>query len=196
MKGRCHMTNQNTNRNNTLDQVLTQAVKDCTNVVKIAELETIETRNLTEELEAAKAQVKELEKTIAECEAAKAKAEAEEKAEAEKEAKFISSLTNSEREALAYLEGLQTLARGENENLIKNIMDVYRRYTTSTELSITANIAAYVAILINEERREVINLLETITIKLWDIQQASKKERPDVRLNGLVKILMAVQELY
>lgn len=33
--------------NNTLDQVLTQAVKDCTNVVKIAELETIETRNLT-----------------------------------------------------------------------------------------------------------------------------------------------------
>ena len=190
------MTNQNTNRNNTLDQVLTQAVKDCTNVVKIAELETIETRNLTEELEAAKAQVKELEKTIAECEAAKAKAEAEEKAEAEKEAKFISSLTNSEREALAYLEGLQTLARGENENLIKNIMDVYRRYTTSTELSITANIAAYVAILINEERREVINLLETITIKLWDIQQASKKERPDVRLNGLVKILMAVQELY
>lgn len=189
--------------NNTIRTAIGNAVANCTNNISIDELiklesfeTTIETRNLTEELSEKRKEVEELEKTIAECEAAKAKQEAAEKAEAEKEAKFINSLTNSEREALAYLEGLQVLASGENENLIKNIMDVYRRYKTSAELSITANIAAYVAILINEERREVINLLETITIKLWDIQQASKKERPDVRLNGLVKILMAVQELY
>ena len=186
-------------KRNEIKTAIRYAINNCSNNVSIEDmlkLEAFETRNITEELSQKKAEVADLEKTIKECEAAKAATEAAEKAEAEKEAKFISSLTNSEREALAYLEGLQVLASGENENLIKNIMDVYRRYTTSTELSITANIAAYVAILINEERREVINLLETITIKLWDIQQASKKERPDVRLNGLVKILMAVQDLY
>lgn len=184
-----------------LKETLGQVINKCENRVNIEELENLtlesfETRNISEELAQKKAEVEKLEKLIAEAEDCKAKQEAAEKAEAEKEAKFINSLTNSEREALAYLEGLQVLASGENENLIENIMDVYRRYTTSTELSITANIAAYVAILINEERREVINLLEIITIKLWDIQQASKKERPDVRLNGLVKILMAVQDLY
>ena len=186
-------------KRNEIKTAIRYAINNCSNNVSIEDMlkrEAFETRNITEELSQKKAEVADLEKTIKECEAAKAATEAAEKAEAEKEAKFISSLTNSEREALAYLEGLQVLASGENENLIKNIMDVYRRYTTSTELSITANIAAYVAILINEERREVINLLETITIKLWDIQQASKKERPDVRLNGLVKILMAVQDLY
>lgn len=192
-------TNNNGNRNTALETALAGIIAECKNIVKLSELEKLEsfeTRNISEELAQKKAEVEKLEATIAEAEDCKAKQEAAEKAEAEKEAKFINSLTNSEREALAYLEGLQVLASGENENLIENIMDIYRRYTTSTELSITANIAAYVAILINEERREVINLLETITIKLWDIQQASKKERPDVRLNGLVKILMAIQELY
>ena len=198
------MMNQNTNngnRNTALETALAGIIAECKNIVKLSELEnlsseTITTCNLSELLAQKKQEVADLEATIAEAEEAKAKQEAAEKAEAEKDAKFISSLTNSEREALAYLEGLQTLAGGENENLIKNIMKVYRRYTTSTELSITANIAAYVAILIKEEKREVINLLETITIKTWDIQKASKKERPDVRLNGLVRILMAVQELY
>ena len=194
-------TNNNGNRNTALETALAGIIAECKNIVKLSELEnlsseTITICNLSELLAQKKQEVADLEATIAEAEEAKAKQEAAEKAEAEKEAKFISSLTNSEREALAYLEGLQTLARGENENLIKNIMEVYRRYTTSTELSITANIAAYVAILIKEEKREVINLLETITIKAWDIQKASKKERPDVRLNGLVRILMAVQELY
>lgn len=185
--------------NNVTAGTLAEMINNCKNNISVDELiklESFETRNISEELAQKKAEVKELENLIKECEDAKANVEAAEKAEAEKEAKFISSLTNSEREALAYLEGLQTLARGENENLIKNIMDVYRKYTTSTELSITANIAAYVAILIKEEKIEVINLLETITIKAWDIQKASKKERPDVRLNGLVRILMAVQELY
>ena len=194
-------TNNNGNRNTALETALAGIIAECKNIVKLSELEnlsseTITICNLSELLAQKKQEVADLEATIAEAEEAKAKQEAAEKAEAEKEAKFISSLTNSEREALAYLEGLQTLARGENENLIKNIMEVYRRYTTSTELSITANIAAYVAILIKEEKREVINLLETITIKAWDIQQASKKDRPDTRLDGLVRILMAVQELY
>lgn len=187
--------------NNVIRTAMATAISNCSNNISLEELEnlsseTITTCNLSELLDEKRKEVKQLEVTIAECEATKAKQEAQANEKKKAEEKFISSLTNSEREALAYLEGLQTLARGENENLIKNIMEVYRRYTTSTELSITANIAAYVAILIKEEKREVINLLETITIKTWDIQKASKKERPDVRLNGLVRILMAVQELY
>lgn len=187
--------------NNVIRTAMATAISNCSNNISLEELENLSSEtitgcNLSELLSQKKQEVKQLEAIITECEEAKAKTEAQEAAKKEAETKFINSLTNSEREALAYLEGLQALASGENENLIKNIMDVYRRYTTSTELSITANIAAYVAILIKEERREVINLLETITIKLWDIQQASKKERPDVRLNGLVRILMAIQELY
>ena len=187
--------------NNTLKNTLGQAIANCSNQVKLEDmikLEAFETRNISEELAQKKAEVEKLESLIAECEEMKAKAEAEEKAEAEKEAKFISSLTNSEREALAYLEGIKTLAitGGEFDTLVENVLKVFKNYTKGTELSMTANLSAYAAIVVKEERREVINLLETITIKLWDIQKASKKERPDTRLDGLVRILMAVQELY
>ena len=187
--------------NNTIKNVISQAINNCYNNVSIEELEnlsseTITTCNLSEQLAQKREEVKQLEKLIAECEEAKAATEKRDKEKAEAEAKFLGSLTNSEKEALAYLEGLQTLARGDNEKLIKNIMEVYRKYTKGSELSLTAGLAAYVAILIKEEKREVINLLETITIKAWDIQQASKKDRPDTRLDGLVRILMAVQELY
>lgn len=187
--------------NNVIRTALETAISNCSNNISLEELEnlsseTITTCNLSELLSQKKQEVKQLEATIAECEQAKAATEAKKK-EKEKEAeKFLNSLTPSGREVLAYLEGLQTLARGENENLIKNIMEVYRRYTISTELSITANIAAYVAILIKEEKKEVIDLLETITIKVWDINKNSKKERPDVRLDGLVRILTAIQDLY
>lgn len=209
------MTNQ-TNRNNgsnnatALETALEGIIKNCTNIVKFADMEKLaigtscegeyvcSSENITEKLQKAKAEVERLESVISECEAAKAATEAAEKAEAEKEAKFISSLTNSEREALAYLEGIKTLAitGGEFDTLVENVLRVFKNYTKGTELSMTANLSAYAAILIKEERREVINLLETITIKLWDIQKASKKERPDTRLDGLVRILMAVQELY
>lgn len=187
--------------NNVIRTAMATAISNCSNNISLEELEnlsseTITTCNLSELLSQKKQEVKQLEATIAECEAAKAKVEAEEKAEAEKEAKFISSLTNSEREALAYLEGVSILAQGEIDNLVKNVLRVFTKYTKGSELSLTAGLAAYVAILIKEEKREVINLLETITIKLWDIQKASKKERPDTRLDGLVRILMAVQELY
>ena len=189
--------------NNTIKNVISQAINNCSNNVSLEEMiklssfeTTIETRNLSEELAQKKQEVAELEATITECEKAKANVEAAEKAKAEKDAKFISSLTNSEREALAYLEGLQVLAQGENERLISTILEVYRIYTKGNELVTTANVAAYVAILLREEKKEVIDLLETITIKAWDIQQASKKERPDTRLDGLVRILMAVHDLY
>ena len=178
---------------------LAELISNCSNNVSIDELiklESFETRNLSEELDEKRKEVSDLEALIAECDEAKAKADAQEKAKKEAEAKFIGSLTNSEREALAYLEGVSILAQGEMENLIKNVLRVFTKYTKATELSLTANLSAYVAILIKEERKEVIDLLETMTIKAWDIQQASKKDRPDTRLDGLVRILMAVQELY
>ena len=178
---------------------LAELISNCSNNVSIDELiklESFETRNLSEELDEKRKEVSDLEALIAECDEAKAKADAQEKAKKEAEAKFIGSLTNSEREALAYLEGVSILAQGEMENLLKNVLRVFTKYTKATELSLTANLSAYVAILIKEERKEVIDLLETMTIKAWDIQQASKKDRPDTRLDGLVRILMAVQELY
>ena len=178
---------------------LAELISNCSNNVSIDELiklESFETRNLSEELDEKRKEVSDLEALIAECDEAKAKADAQEKAKKEAEAKFIGSLTNSEREALAYLEGVSILAQGEMENLIKNVLRVFTKYTKATELSLTANLSAYVAILSKEERKEVIDLLETMTIKAWDIQQASKKDRPDTRLDGLVRILMAVQELY
>ena len=187
--------------NNTINNAISQAVANCTNNVSLEELEnisseTITTCNLSELLSQKREEVKNLESVISECEAAKAATEAAEKAEAEKEAKFISSLTNSEREALAYLEGLQVLAQGEMERLVAVVLEAYRKYNKGSELVITANVAAYVAILIKEEQQTVINLLESITIKVCNINKNSKKERPDVRLDGLVRILMAVQELY
>lgn len=177
------------------------AISNCSNNISLEELEnlsseTITTCNLSELLDEKRKEVKQLEATIAECEATKAKQEAQANEKKKAEEKFISSLTNSEREALAYLEGLQVLAQGENERLISTILEVYRIYTKGNELVTTANVAAYVAILIREEKKEVIDLLETITIKVWNINKNSKKERPDVRLDGLVRVLTAIQDLY
>ena len=201
-------TNNNGNRNTALETALAGIIAECKNIVKLSELEKLAigtscegdyiccTVDITEQLQQAKAEVERLESVISECEEAKAKQEAQANEKKKAEEKFISSLTNSEREALAYLEGLQVLASGENERLIATILEAYRKYTNSVELVITANIAAYTAILIKEERREVIDLLETVTVKMYNIQKASKRDRPDVRLDGLVRILTAIQDLY
>lgn len=181
--------------NNTLDQVLTQAVKDCTNVVKIAELETIETRNLTEELEAAKAQVEKLESIITECENMKARAQEEEKKEKEAEQAFLNSLTFPGKEVLSYLEGLKTLAKGDQLTMVEAIIKTFVKYDSKQELIFTANIAAYVAILVREEKKEVIDLLESITIKVYDIARNNNGSAGG-RVEGLDRILRAVQDVY
>ena len=187
--------------NNVIRTAMATAISNCSNNISLEELEnlsseTITTCNLSELLDEKRKEVKQLEVTIAECEATKAKQEAQANEKKKAEEKFISSLTNSEREALAYLEGLQVLASGENEKLVKTILEVYRIYTKGNELVTTANVAAYVAILIREEKKEVIDLLENITIKVYNIQKTSKKECPNVRLDGLVRILTAIQDLY
>ena len=190
-----------TNMNNLIKTAISQAVANCTNQISLEDMiklesfeTTIENRNLSEELAQKKEEVKNLEATIKECEEAKAKADAQEKAKKEAEEMFLGTLNASGKETLSYLEGLETLAKGEQLTLVKNIESVFRKYSKSCELAITANLAAYVAILIKEEQREVINLLESITLKIHKIQCASNI--PDERVIGTFNVLFAIQDLY
>ena len=100
------MNNTNNTGRNTIAQVLENAIKECQNVIKIAELEnTTEntvccTVDLTNQLAQAKAEVERLESVISECEAAKAATEAKKKKEQEEAEKFLNSLNPSGREVL------------------------------------------------------------------------------------------------
>ena len=120
---------------NTIAQVLENAIKEGQNVIKIAELEnTTEntvccTVDLTNQLAQAKAEVERLESVISECEAAKAATEAKKKKEEEEAEKFLNSLTPSGREVLAYLEGMKTLAQGDNLIMLNNVLRVFTQYT-------------------------------------------------------------------
>lgn len=189
------MNNTNNTGRNTIAQVLESAIKDCTNTVKLSELETLETVNLTEELATAKAQVERLESVIAECEEAKAKTEAKKKKEQEEAEKFLNSLNPSGREVLSYLEGLKTLATGDNITLVDNVLRVFTKYTGSCELTLLANFSAYVALLVKEEKYDQIRLLESISLKVDEIQYEIKGN-PDPRVNGLDRILLSIQDIY
>ena len=193
--------------NNTIKNEITKAINNCSNNVSVEELEkfssfetTIETRNLSELLDQKKKEVSDLEKTIKECEAAKAKAEAEEKAKAkakqEAEEKFISSLSNSEREALNFLEGIGTLAMDENKKLVDMLANIYANCSANTELVLAARLASYVTILITENQKDTIDLLEKITLKIDNIQCNTKAGTVNTRLSRFERILLAVQDLY
>ena len=86
------MNNTNNTGRNTIAQVLENAIKECQNVIKIAELEnTTEntvccTVDITEQLAQAKAEVERLESVISECEEAKRKTEEAKKKEKEQKA--------------------------------------------------------------------------------------------------------------
>lgn len=194
------MNNTNNTGRNTIAQVLENAIKECQNVIKIAELEnTTEntvccTVDLTNQLAQAKAEVERLESVISECEEAKRKTEEAKKKEKEQEEKFLDSLTPAGKEVLSYLEGLKTLARNEQLTLVGNIEKIFKGYSKRGELTATANMAAYVAILVKEEKQEVINLLESITLKIDKIQCTSNVN--DEKVIGLLSILLAVQDIY
>lgn len=189
------MNTVNNTNNNSIAKALESAIKDCTNAVKFEDLEILETRNLTEELTAAKAQVEKLESIIAECESMKAKAQEEEKKEQEAEQTFLNSLTFPGKEVLSYLEGLKTLAKGDQLTMVEAIIKSFVKYDSKQELVFTANMAAYVAILVREEKKEVIDLLESITIKVYNITMANKGSAGG-RVEGLDRILRAVQDIY
>ena len=187
--------------NNTIKNVISQAINNCSNNVSVEELEkfssfetTVETCNISELLSQKKQEVAELEKTINECEDCKAKQEAQAKAKAKAEEMFLGTLTASGKEVLSYLEGLQTLARGESLTLVGNIERIFKGYSKGGELTATANMAAYVAILVKEEKQEVINLLESITLKIDKIQCTSNVN--DEKVIGLLNILLAIQDIY
>ena len=190
--------------NNVIRTAMATAISNCNNI-SLEELEnlsseTITTCNLSELLDEKRKEVKELEKTIAECEAAKAKAEAEEKAKAkakaEAEEKFLSSLSNSEREALNFLEGIGTLAMNENKKLVDMLANIYANCSANTELVLAARLASYVTILITENQKDTIDLLEKITLKVDNIQCNTKAGTVNTRLSRFERILLSVQDLY
>lgn len=203
-----NQTNRNNGRNNAtaLETALKGVIKNCTNIVKLADMEKLaigtscegeyvcSSENITEQLQQAKEEVERLESIISECEEAKRKTEEAKKKEKEQEEKFLNSLTASGKEVLSYLEGLQTLARGESLTLVENLTKIFKKYTKGIELMLTANLAAYVAILVKEEKKEVIDLLESITLKIDKIQCTSNVN--DEKVIGLLNILLAVQDIY
>ena len=173
------------------------AINNCSNQASLEDmlkLESFETVDLTEKLSQKKQEVESLEKLIAEAEECKAKQEAQEAAKRKAEEMFFGTLTASGKEVMAYLEGLQTLAKGEQLTLVKNIVALFKSYSKGIELSLTANLSAYVSILVKEEQKEVINLLESITLKVDAIQCASSVN--EERVVGLLNILLAVQDIY
>ena len=204
------MMNQNTNngnRNTALETALAGIIAECKNIVKLSELEKLAigtscegdyiccTVDITEQLQQAKAEVERLESVISECEAAKAATEAKKKKEEEEAEKFLNSLTPSGREVLAYLEGMKTLAQGDNLIMVNNVLRVFTQYTGGCELTLTANLSAYISILVKEEKYDPIRLLETITLKIDEIQR-NVKGTPDPKVNGLDKILLSIQDIY
>ena len=195
------MTNMNNSIKTAISQAISNAVANCSNQVKFEDMiklesfeTTIETRNISEELSQKRKEVEALEKLIAEAEECKAKQEAQESAKAKAEEMFMSTLTASGKEVLSYLEGLQTLARGESLTLVENLTKIFKKYAKGIELMLTANLAAYVAILVKEEKKEVIDLLESITLKVDKIQCTSNVN--EERVVGLLNILLAVQDIY
>lgn len=200
-------TNNNGNRNTALETALAGIIAECKNIVKLSELEKLAigtscegdyiccTVDITEQLQQAKAEVERLESVISECEAAKAATEAKKKKEEKEAEKFLNSLTSSGREVLAYLEGMKTLAQGDNLIMVNNVLRVFTQYTGGCELTLTANLSAYISILVKEEKYDPIRLLETITLKIDEIQ-CNIKGTPDPKVNGLDKILLSIQDIY
>lgn len=187
--------------NNVIRTAMATAISNCSNNISLEELEnisseTITTCNLSELLAQKKQEVADLEATIAEAEEAKAKAEAKEKVEAEKQEKFMSSLTDNERVSLSYLEGIGTLATDENKKLINMLLDIFANCTANMELALTARLAAYVTVLIINDQKDTINLLENITLKIDSIMCNRKEGSVNNRLGRFERILLSVQDLY
>lgn len=202
---------RNNNSNNetatALERALETIIAECKNIVKFSELEKLAigtdcegeyvctSINITEQLQAAKAEVERLEAVIAECEEANRKTEEAKKKEKEQEEKFLNSLDDAGKEVLAYLEGLKTLAKGEQATLVHNLIKMYKKITTKNLLEMTANIAAYVSLLVREEDHETIDLLETITNKIYDIKE-DHGNSAELRVENINDVLLSIQDIY
>ena len=151
--------------------------------------------NITEKLQKAKEEVERLESIISECEEAKRKTEEAKKKEKEQEEKFLDSLTPAGKEVLSYLKGLETLATGEQATLVHNIIKVYKKIDNKNILTVTANISAYVAMLVNEEDQDTINLLETVTCEVYNIK-SEYGTSAGVRVDQFNDVLLAIQDIY
>lgn len=200
-------TNRNNNSNNPLTQALESIIAECNNIVKLADMEKLAqgtefegdyvcySENISEQLAEAQAEVNRLTAIIAECEETKKKAEEAARKEKEQEEKFLDSLTPVGKEVLAYLEGLQTLAKGEQATLVHNLLKLYKKISTKNILTVTANLSAYVSILVREEDQDTIDLLETITNRIYDIKE-SYSNNPELRVENINDVLLSIQDIY
>lgn len=200
-------TNNGRNNNNTLEAALAGIIAECQNVVKLADMEKLAqgtscegdyisvTEDITAQLEAAQAEVNRLTSIIDECEEAKRKTEEAKKKENEQEEKFLNSLDDAGKEVLAYLSGLETLATGEKATLVHNLIKVYKKINTKNLLVMTANISAYVSLLVRDEDHDTIDLLEVITNKVYDIKE-DHGNSAELRVENFNDVLLAIQDIY
>lgn len=208
------MNQNNSNRNNgsnnnatALEKAISGIIENCQNIVKLSDMEKLVqgtgfegdyiccTVDITEQLQQAQQEVERLTAVIAECEEARKATEDKARKEKEQEEKFLNSLDDAGKEVLAYLNGLETLAKGEQATLVHNLIKVYKKINTKNLLTMTANIAAYVSLLVREEDQDTINLLEVITNKVYDIKE-DHGNSAELRVENFNDVLLAVQDVY
>ena len=200
------MMNQ-TNNTTALEKAIGAIIENCKNVVKLSELEKLAagtscegdyiccTVDITEQLQQAQQEVERLTSIIAECEQAKKATEEAARKEKEYEEKFLNSLDDAGKEVLAYLNGLETLAKGEQATLVHNLIKVYKKINTKNLLTMTANIAAYVSLLVRDEDHDTIDLLEVITNKVYDIKE-DHGNSAELRVENFNDVLLSIQDIY
>ena len=200
------MMNQ-TNNTTALEKAIGAIIENCKNVVKLSELEKLAagtscegdyiccTVDITEQLQQAQQEVERLTSIIAECEEAKKKTEEAKKKEEQKEEEFLNSLNNAGKEVMSYLKGLETLAQGEKATLVHNIIKVYKTIDSKNILTVTANISAYVAMLVKEEDQDTINLLETVTCEVYNIKN-NYGISAGSKVDQLNDVLLSIQDIY
>lgn len=199
--------NNGRNNNNALETALEGIIKNCTNIVKLADMEKLaigtscegeyvcSSENITEKLQKAKEEVERLENIIQECEEARKATEDKARKKKEQEEEFLNSLNNAGKEVMAYLKGLQTLAQGEKATLIENLLKVYKDINAKNLLTVTSNLSAYIAILVREEDRDTIDLLETVTCEVYNIK-SNYAISAGTRVEQFNDVLLAIQDIY
>ena len=79
--------------------------------------------------------------------------------------------------------------------MVHNIIKVYKEIDNKNILTVTANISAYVAMLVNEEDQDTINLLETVTCEVYNIK-SEYGTSAGTRVDQFNDVLLAIQDIY
>ena len=79
--------------------------------------------------------------------------------------------------------------------MVHNIIKVYKKIDNKNILTVTANISAYVNVVVNEEDQDTINLLETVTCEVYNIK-SEYGTSAGVRVDQFNDVLLAIQDIY